>query len=632
MVRKEIQVLSKNTIDQIAAGEVIERPASVVKELTENAIDAGASAISVEIKKGGISEIRITDNGCGIPVRQIHTAFLRHATSKLREAKELDSIHSLGFRGEALSSIAAVSMVTMITKASEEDFGSQFMIEGGEEGELQEIGAPDGTTFIVRNLFYNTPARKKFLKSQQTESGYVQSMMEHLALSHPEISFRFSTDGRERLQTSGNGKTEDVVYQIFGREIVKNLLPIEQKTEYYSLKGFLGNYTVNRGNRDFENFFVNGRLVEDKILRKAVEEGYRGFLMQHQFPFAVLFFQFPDGAIDVNVHPAKKEIRMDHGPEVLSLLSAAVHERLTRRDDIIEVTLTKEKKEDHVTPKVSALPFEEKHLKQVNRAVEEHAASVLKDTAISRYTEEVTMPVDVKVTSEKDEAVAAESSVVSDSPVIVDNPVYSDSKPVQMSFLSEESRPFYRIIGQVFDTYWMFEYDGKLYILDQHAAHEKVNYERLMASLKNKTMTSQMVSPALMITLSIQEAAALEEHRADIEALGFAFESFGGHEYRITATPGNLYSIDTKHLFMDLAAQAVSWKADEESALIRERVATIACKASIKGNQRISQMELEKLLDELLMLDEPFHCPHGRPTMVSLTRDELDKMFKRIVS
>ena len=595
MVRKEIQVLSKNTIDQIAAGEVIERPASVVKELTENAIDAGASAISVEIKKGGISEIRITDNGCGIPVKQIHTAFLRHATSKLREAKELDSIHSLGFRGEALSSIAAVSMVTMITKASEEDFGSQFMIEGGEEGELQEIGAPDGTTFIVRNLFYNTPARKKFLKSQQTESGYVQSMMEHLALSHPEISFRFSTDGRERLQTSGNGKIEDVVYQIFGREIVKNLLPIEQKTEYYSLKGFLGNYTVNRGNRDFENFFVNGRLVEDKILRKAVEEGYRGFLMQHQFPFAVLFFQFPDGTIDVNVHPAKKEIRMDHGPEVLSLLSAAVHERLTRRDDIIEVTLTKEKKEDHVTPKVSALPFEEKHLKQVNRAVEEHAASVLKDTAISRYTEEVT-------------------------------------KPVQMSFLSEKSRPFYRIIGQVFDTYWMFEYDGKLYILDQHAAHEKVNYERLMASLKNKTMTSQMVSPALIITLSIQEAEALEEHRADIEALGFAFESFGGHEYRITATPGNLYSIDTKHLFMDLAAQAVSWKADEESALIRERVATIACKASIKGNQRISQMELEKLLDELLMLDEPFHCPHGRPTMVSLTRDELDKMFKRIVS
>ena len=595
MVRKEIQILSKNTIDQIAAGEVIERPASVVKELTENAIDAGASAISVEIKKGGISEIRITDNGCGIPVKQIHTAFLRHATSKLREAKELDSIHSLGFRGEALSSIAAVSMVTMITKASEEDFGSQFMIEGGEEGELQEIGAPDGTTFIVRNLFYNTPARKKFLKSQQTESGYVQSMMEHLALSHPEISFRFSTDGRERLQTSGNGKIEDVVYQIFGREIVKNLLPIEQKTEYYSLKGFLGNYTVNRGNRDFENFFVNGRLVEDKILRKAVEEGYRGFLMQHQFPFAVLFFQFPDGTIDVNVHPAKKEIRMDHGPEVLSLLSAAVHERLTRRDDIIEVTLTKEKKEDHVTPKVSALPFEEKHLKQVNRAVEEHAASVLKDTAISRYTEEVT-------------------------------------KPVQMSFISEKSRPFYRIIGQVFDTYWMFEYDGKLYILDQHAAHEKVNYERLMASLKNKTMTSQMVSPALIITLSIQEAAAIEEHRADIEALGFAFESFGGHEYRITATPGNLYSIDTKHLFMDLAAQAVSWKADEESALIRERVATIACKASIKGNQRISQMELEKLLDELLMLDEPFHCPHGRPTMVSLTRDELDKMFKRIVS
>lgn len=595
MVRKEIQVLSKNTIDQIAAGEVIERPASVVKELTENAIDAGASAISVEIKKGGISEIRITDNGCGIPVKQIHAAFLRHATSKLREAKELDSIHSLGFRGEALSSIAAVSMVTMITKASEEDFGSQFMIEGGKEGELQEIGAPDGTTFIVRNLFYNTPARKKFLKSQQTESGYVQSMMEHLALSHPEISFRFSTDGRERLQTSGNGKTEDVVYQIFGREIVKNLLTIEQKTEYYSLKGFLGNYTVNRGNRDFENFFVNGRLVEDKILRKAVEEGYRGFLMQHQFPFAVLFFQFPDGTIDVNVHPAKKEIRMDHGPEVLSLLSAAVHERLTRRDDIIEVTLTKEKKEDHVTPKVSALPFEEKHLKQVNRAVEEHAASVLKDTAISRYTEEVT-------------------------------------KPVQMSFLSEKSRPFYRIIGQVFDTYWMFEYDGKLYILDQHAAHEKVNYERLMASLKNKTMTSQMVSPALIITLSNQEAAALEEHRSDIEALGFAFESFGGHEYRITATPGNLYSIDTKHLFMDLAAQAVSWKADEESALIRERVATIACKASIKGNQRISQMELEQLLDELLMLDEPFHCPHGRPTMVSLTRDELDKMFKRIVS
>ncbi len=609
----EIKLLSQDTIDKIAAGEVIERPVSVVKELTENAIDAGATAISVDIRQGGTTEIRVSDNGCGIPKEQIHTAFLRHATSKLRDAEELKSVRSLGFRGEALSSISAVSKVTMVTKAKSELFGSEFQIEGGQEGFLNEIGAPDGTTFIVQNLFYNTPARKKFLKSNQTEGAYIQTLMEHLALSHPEISFHFSQDGRDRLVTAGNGNLKDVILQVYGREILKNLIPVENENHYFHVHGFIGNYSINRGNRNFENFYVNGRLVEDKTLQRAVEEGYRGFLMQHQFPFAVLFFDFPDGTVDVNVHPAKREIRISDAQDVMYTLSEVVHNALTKREDILDVQVVEREDPEKIVESVQ--PFETKKLEEVREKIEQTSREVTVENA------------DLWITPSLHESAKSQDDSLSSST----SGYILTQKPEQMTFLSEETTPYYEIIGQIFDTYWLFEWNSKIYIMDQHAAHEKINYERFMKRFRERARTSQMVSPAIVVTLSNDEIDAVEKYREQFEEFGFEYESFGGHEYQISGVPGDLYQLDEKRVFLDLADQAVHWKPNEESQLIRERMATIACKASIKGNQYISRQEIRVLMNELLSLEEPYHCPHGRPTMVSLTKTEIEKMFKRIV-
>ena len=651
-----IAILNQETIDKIAAGEVVERPCSVVKELVENAIDAGSTAITVEIKEGGISFIRITDNGCGIERDQVAVAFYRHSTSKIRSAEDLLTVKSLGFRGEALSSISAVARVELITKTYDELTGTRYVIEGSKELSNEEIGAPDGTTFIVKDLFYNVPARRKFLKTAQTEGSYISDMVEKLALSHPDISFKFINNNQTKLHTSGNGNRKDIIYHIFGREISSSLLEVKHECEYFKVEGFIGKPVITRGNRNYENYFINGRYVKSNILSRAIEEAYKSFLMQHQYPFTVLYFTF-FSELDVNVHPTKMELRFDNNNEIYVELCDTIYAILSHKEMIPEVPVDSTpapKKIVHEYKEPIPEPFEKRRINEVRAAESRSVYGQSVTSAVKDYSaiepaakapavnEQLT-----DNTSKMQTAKASTSALVAgtDNSVELTPETSTAYEPAQVVtgtqqtlgdydkvFLTESSKKQFSIIGQLFKTYWLIEFEDKLYIIDQHAAHEKVNYERLMASLKNKTMTSQMVSPALIITLSIQEAAALEEHRSDIEALGFAFESFGGHEYRITATPGNLYSIDTKHLFMDLAAQAVSWKADEESALIRERVATIACKASIKGNQRISQMELEKLLDELLMLDEPFHCPHGRPTMVSLTRDELDKMFKRIVS
>ena len=628
MVRNEIALLNQETIDKIAAGEVVERPSSVVKELVENAIDAGATAITVEIKDGGITLLRITDNGYGIPKEEIPLAFLRHTTNKIRSASELLSLHTLGFRGEALSSIAAVSKVELITKTKDALIGSRYVIEGAKELSLEEMGAPDGTTFFVRQLFYNTPARRKFLKSPMTEGNYIQELLERLALSNPSISFRFISNGKDRFATAGNGNLKDTIYELYGREIASSLIEVSAEEESFSLHGFIGTPALNRGNRNFESFFVNGRYIKSGILSKSLEEGYAGFLMQHQYPFAVLMFDFADNGVDVNVHPSKLEVRFENSNVVYNTLLRTVHDALAHREDIDVVPVAEE--EDEVIAKAAPIlraePFEASRLQSMKDSIVEQ---IHKDTPYEAQYKEF-------YENKRKESVAEE--IVYHAPTAnVGNPTIVQEEPVskpnyeQASFFSEEARAKHRIIGQVFGTYWLVEYDGKLYIIDQHAAHEKVLFEKTMARLHEKTMTSQMVNPPIIVTLSTQEEEAFEKYKESFETLGYQVEHFGGKEYALTAVPDNILNLDKRQLFLDAISACVELKEDKTSELILERIASMSCKAAVKGNHVLSMPEIESLIDELLSLDNPFRCPHGRPTIIAMTQYELDKKFKRIV-
>ena len=628
MVRNEIALLNQETIDKIAAGEVVERPSSVVKELVENAIDAGATAITVEIKDGGITLLRITDNGYGIPKEEIPLAFLRHTTNKIRSASELLSLHTLGFRGEALSSIAAVSKVELITKTKDALIGSRYVIEGAKELSLEEMGAPDGTTFFVRQLFYNTPARRKFLKSPMTEGNYIQELLERLALSNPSISFRFISNGKDRFATAGNGNLKDTIYELYGREIASSLIEVSAEEESFSLHGFIGTPALNRGNRNFESFFVNGRYIKSGILSKSLEEGYAGFLMQHQYPFAVLMFDFADNGVDVNVHPSKLEVRFENSNVVYNTLLRTVHDALAHREDIDVVPVAEEEDEviAEAAPILRAEPFEASRLQSMKDSIVEQ---IHKDTPYEAQYKEF-------YENKRKESVAEE--IVYHAPAAnVGNPTIVQEEPVskpnyeQASFFSEEARAKHRIIGQVFGTYWLVEYDGKLYIIDQHAAHEKVLYEKTMARLHEKTMTSQMVNPPIIVTLSTQEEEALEKYKESFETLGYQVEHFGGKEYALTAVPDNILNLDKRQLFLDAISACVELKEDKTSELILERIASMSCKAAVKGNHVLSMPEIESLIDELLSLDNPFRCPHGRPTIIAMTQYELDKKFKRIV-
>ncbi|MBQ2317641.1 MAG: DNA mismatch repair endonuclease MutL [Lachnospiraceae bacterium] len=614
MVRNEIALLNQETIDKIAAGEVVERPSSVVKELVENAIDAGATAITVEIKDGGITLLRITDNGYGIPKEEIPLAFLRHTTNKIRSASELLSLHTLGFRGEALSSIAAVSKVELITKTKDALIGSRYVIEGAKELSLEEMGAPDGTTFFVRQLFYNTPARRKFLKSPMTEGNYIQELLERLALSNPSISFRFISNGKDRFATAGNGNLKDTIYELYGREIASSLIEISAEEESFSLHGFIGTPALNRGNRNFESFFVNGRYIKSGILSKSLEEGYAGFLMQHQYPFAVLMFDFADNGVDVNVHPSKLEVRFENSNVVYNTLLRTVHDALAHREDIDVVPVVEEEDEviAEAAPILRAEPFEASRLQSMKDSIVEQ---IHKDTPYEAQYKEF-------YENKRKESVAEE---------IVYHAPAANVGNEQTSFFSEEARADHRIIGQVFGTYWLVEYDGKLYIIDQHAAHEKVLFEKTMARLHEKTMTSQMVNPPIIVTLSTQEEEAFEKYQESFETLGYQVEHFGGKEYALTAVPDNILNLDKRQLFLDAISACVELKEDKTSELILERIASMSCKAAVKGNHVLSMPEIESLIDELLSLDNPFRCPHGRPTIIAMTHYELDKKFKRIV-
>ena len=650
----KIALLSQETIDKIAAGEVIERPSSVVKELVENAIDAGSTAITVEIKEGGISFIRITDNGSGIESSEVPLAFLRHSTSKIRSAEDLLCVHSLGFRGEALSSIAAIARVELITKTADALTGTRYLIEGSKEISQEEIGAPDGTTFLVRDLFYNTPARRKFLKTAQTEGTYISDMLEKLALSHPDISFKYINNNQTRLHTSGNGNRKDLIYHIYGREIASSLLEVNFKCDYFALTGFIGKPSINRGNRNYENYFINGRYIKSTLLSKAIEEAYKSFLMQHQYPFTVLYFTFEGETLDVNVHPTKMELRFGNNQEIYKELCDALYAVLSHRELIPKVPVTEEKKQkiEHVYKDPIPEPFEKRRINEIRSA----ATAAVKEpvTSYGNPTQpKASMPVikqpDVTPASHPGviavtpnpkfeqpvNKTAEPEKTVTEQPVAqqqMQNPTQVTLESISSDFLTRDAKKKHRIIGQLFKTYWLIEYEDKLYIIDQHAAHEKVLFERTMARLNQKEYTSQTISPPIVLSLDAKEQEMLEKYLPQIQKLGYEIENFGGREYMISAVPDNLFHIDMKDLFIEMLDDFSDISGRATPDLILEKVATMSCKAAVKGNDALSLPEIDALIEELLTLENPFNCPHGRPTIISMSKYEIEKKFKRIVS
>lgn len=643
-----INLLSQSTIDQIAAGEVVERPSSVVKELLENAIDAGATAITVELKEGGITLIRVTDNGCGIEKEQVKKAFLRHATSKIKSIEDLEYVESLGFRGEALSSIAAVSQVEVITKTKQDLTGIKYAIAGGKEEDMEEVGAPSGTTFLVHNLFYNTPARKKFLKQPQTEGGYVADLMEHIALSRPDIAIKFVNNGQVRFHTSGNGDLKEVIYRIYGKEMANALIPFEVKNEFLKVSGYIGKPEINRSNRNFEIYFVNGRYVRDDLICKALEEGYKQYLMQHKFPFAVLNFEMEPQEIDVNVHPAKMQIRIHKGRELYDLLSNAVHNRLYEIELIPDVLL--EKREEVKKKAIKAPePFEIKRREQEQLVKEEtpvygEKSSFVAATALQKSSEQqiqdslqkkVTSRIfgmDISENQHKNEGIHA-NIIKANEHILVEKPVQMNlfEKELEVKILSEDARKEYQILGQIFDTYWLILYQDKLLFVDQHAAHEKVKYERLVKELADKKITSQLLNPPIILTLTGKEEDLLKEFMPQFMEMGFEIEEFGGNSYAVRGMPVDLYGCNEKQFFVEILDELSDNPMKGTPDVVLNKLASMACKAAVKGNNSMSTEEMESLLDELLMLENPYHCPHGRPTIISMSKYEIEKKFKRIL-
>lgn len=669
-----IKILDQSTINKIAAGEVVERPSSVVKELVENAIDAGASAVTVEIKEGGLSFIRITDNGQGIEKEEVPTAFVRHATSKIMTIEDLLSVSSLGFRGEALASIAAVSQVECITKTAHALTGIRYEIHGSKEIASEEIGAPAGTTIIVRNLFYNVPARKKFLKTAMTEGSYVTELITRLSLSHPEVSFKYIINGSNKIATSGNGKLQDVIYHIYGKDVSANLLPVKRSTDNFAVEGYVGKAYVSKGNRSFEHYFVNGRYIRSNIVTKAIEEAYKSFVMIHKFPFTALHFTLDSSKLDVNVHPTKMEFKYADGEQLFSFVKDCVRQALLQEEMIQDVSLRTAKEERAIT-----IERQRKDTLQVPEPFEKEArAARYQQAVIKKQTKEV----EIHDSKEADFALKTENqaskeetaskadlktvnpvSIIPEEPLRTDLPkaaiLSSDTLPEQPAgrqsvsqtdhtaeykadvkneqlsmpveqFLSEEARKSHRLIGQVFKTYWMIEYDNKLYIVDQHAAHEKVMFERFMQQMASKSVISQQLLPPKIVHLNSVEHTLVMNRMDLFKETGFDLEDFGDDSIIIRSMPDDIMGVEPQRLF-DALLNSLA----EDTGIISldffvEKLSTMACKAAIKGNSEISFKEADVLIDELLTLDNPYNCPHGRPTMISLTKTELERKFKRI--
>lgn len=671
----EIHVLDDNTIDKIAAGEVVERPSSVVKELVENAMDAGATAITVEIKEGGIEFIRVTDNGGGIDRTQVRNAFLRHATSKISQVTDLQTLQSLGFRGEALSSIAAVSKVEIVTKTAGDMTGIRYCLEGGKETEFEEVGAPDGTTFIVRNLFFNTPVRRKFLKTAMTEGSYITDLLEHLALSKPEISFKYVLNGQTKFFTNGDGDLKAIIYRIFGRDIANEMMPFQIVDQELVLEGFLGKPTLNRANRNFENYFVNGRFVKSKILSKAIEEGYQSYLMQHRYPFCVIHITVPTGDVDVNVHPTKMEVRFSNQNSVYRMIAQNISEFLAAQEMIPEADLGKNEKNTENKPqKIEAPePFErariQEQLLREESSYNHAGGKATKHEEVGQFLfnnkvaynraetkkelpepEEDVFFEDNRELPVKQEAVPAveKTSLLqkilgaekepdrSNTGIIKAKEHIIIEKPEQLNFfdekiLTKEAKEEYRIIGQVFETYWMIEYRDKLLIIDQHAAHEKVKYEQILKKVEKHEILSQTLTPPIIISVTPKEADIIHQYNTYFEELGFQIEDFGMNAYAIRGIPYDLFGYEVKDLFETILTEMSENPVRGVPKIICEKIASMACKAAVKGNNYMTYEEADTLIEQLLSLENPYNCPHGRPTIVTMSKYEMEKKFKRIV-
>ena len=655
-----IQILDSATIDKIAAGEVVERPSSVVKELVENALDAGADAITVEIKEGGITFIRVTDNGSGIDSSQIRNAFMRHATSKIRSAEDLTHVVSLGFRGEALSSICAVAQVELITKTKDNLTGVRYVCEGAVEKECAEIGAPTGTTVLVKNLFFNTPVRRKFLKQPMTEGGYIIDLMEHMALSRPDTAFKLVVNGQVKFHTSGNGSLKEVIYRIYGKETASQLLPFEKETKGIKVEGFLGKPILNRSNRNFENYYINGRYIKSSLIAKALEDGYSNYLMQHKFPFTVLHFTIDTEMVDVNVHPTKMDVRFTGGNYLYDFVASSVAAALQQREMIPEALLSEEKEEETQKVKVPE-PFEQQRTRQFQVMEEQRYEAVRspsQDIFIREAAEESLKAMADNTSSDDDFFVQIPARVADSTPALraeaptepaapgtampanaeqaVPAPAVKAEPPKQLDLfeekmLTKENRPRYRILGQIFDTYWLIAFTDKLFIVDQHAAHEKVKYERLMKHYHEKDIVTQALNPPIVVTLSAKEEATYLSCKDVFAGLGFEIEDFGGREYALRGVPVDLYGQEEKTLFLSVLDEMSEGPLHKDLTVVEEKLATMACKSAVKGNHSFSFAEMEALIDELLTLDNPYNCPHGRPTIISMSKYELEKKFKRIV-
>ncbi|MDO5521652.1 MAG: DNA mismatch repair endonuclease MutL [bacterium] len=697
-----ITVLDQQTINKIAAGEVVERPAAVVKELVENSIDAGANAVTVEIKEGGIGFIRITDNGSGIRKDDIKVAFLRHATSKIKSVEDLLSVSSLGFRGEALSSISAVAQVELVTKNNADLLGSRYLIDGGEEKGFEEIGSPEGTTFVIRNLFYNTPARRKFLKSATTEAGYISDLIERLAISHPNISFKFLNNNQLKLTTSGNNKLKDIIYQIYGRDVAANLLEVEGETDHMSVHGFIGKPTILRGNRNHENYYINGRYIKSPIITRAIEDAYKPFVMHHKYPFTCLHFDIDPLFIDVNVHPTKMELRLRNGEEAYKFVHDLVSRTLKQQELITDISLSAPKK--HVPGQMpngqhvkGPEPFEKKRIEASNKALEivheetkgllpeekvkesflfeptfnlKQAAAInhkpleiteiedeqLKEELLTAETVEAppvkiepkSMPktlreevTGIKSAAESNYSQAMTSFDIKEitsneaSSLRTENEVIPQERLEQVKLFEEqpkeEKKPSYRIIGQLFETYWMIEFENKLLMIDQHAAHEKVLYEKLLHDYDRRETLSQGLLPPIVMTLNSREEDCLKLNMEIFNDLGFEIDFFGGREYAIKAVPANLYGLNEQSLFVEMLDTLIDEDSITKPTIVLEKVASMSCKAAIKGNQKINYHEFKVLLDDLMGLENPYFCPHGRPIIISMSKYEVEKKFKRIL-
>lgn len=667
-----ITVLDQSTINKIAAGEVIERPSSVVKELLENAIDAQATAVTVEIRDGGISYIRVTDNGCGIPKEEVPLAFLRHSTSKIKSVEDLFTVSSLGFRGEALSSIASVAQVELITKTSEQLSGTRYQIEGGVERSYEEVGAPDGTTFLVRNLFYNTPARQKFLKTGQTEGSHVAALVEKIAMSHPDISIRFIQNNQNRLHTSGNHNLKDIIYTVFGREIAANLLPVESEQEVLQVHGFAGKPVIARSNRSFENYYINGRYVKSGLIGKAIEDAYKPYMMQHKYPFVLLHISIEPEYLDVNVHPTKMELRFRNGEQVYQMLFQAISQALSHKELIPQVDLVKREEEKALEEAQKRAPhpepFEVKRQAAMVQKSDESRTMQPQEPAKSRTMQppiykseavygkiaesraelepeiQAAAPVESRKLEQKQQELEQKQQELEQKQQEQEQKQQEQEQkatgqaeqPKQLDLFEEKllepkNRIRHKLIGQLFDTYWLVEFNEHLYIIDQHAAHEKVLYEKTMQTLKTREFTSQMLNPPIILTIGSTEEVLLKKYMKYFQDIGFEIEPFGGREYAVRAVPDNLFSVAKKELLMEMIDDLSEDAGARTADMIHDRVATMSCKAAVKGNNHLSFAEADHLIDELLNLDNPYACPHGRPTIISMSRYELEKKFKRIV-